>query len=166
MPDIAVAIGAYASYASAAKDWDALDLDPAAATSLVDGALIEWREDRVTRVHCSLKRHGWGYGAVASAVVAALWPPALLTGAIAGGVGDRVLTYFARELPTETTAELARVLREGQISAVIVAATPEGTRVVRRFARHGLDFSIATLPGTSSDLLAAAQDDAIGAFEG
>ncbi len=165
MSDIAVAVGAYASYRPAAKDWDELDLDPAAATCLVDGAIIEWSGDRVGVVHCCLRHHGWGYGALASAVVGALWPPSLLAGAIAGGVGDRVLTFFTRWLPVDATVELGRVLREGRVAVVLVTANAEGPQVAGLLGRHSVEFFMVTLEGTSDDLFEAARDDASGAFE-
>jgi hypothetical protein len=165
MPDIAVAVGAYSSYRPAARDWDELDGDPVAATRLVDATIIEWQGDRVLTVHCSLRRHGWGYGAVASAVVAALWPPALLTGAIAGGVGDRVLAWFSSGLSAEANAQLGGVMRQGPVDVVVVSLDPEMMRIVRTLERHSLASTVVSLPGSPDALLAAARDDAVGAFE-
>ena len=159
MPDIAVGIAAYSSYPQAARAWDRLDLDPGAATSLIDAMTIEWADEHVSLVHCSLTRHGWGFGAVASAVVGALWPPALLTGALAGGVGDQVLTCVSGSISAYVSSELSRVLRLGRIAVVAVMATPEGTDAARVLEAHALELALSTLSCSSTELLTALRAD-------
>ena len=160
MPDIAVGIAAYSSYTRAAQAWNGLDLDPGAATSLIDAMTIEWADEQVSLVRCSLVRHGWGFGAIASAVVGALWPPALLTGALAGGVGDQVLTCVSGSIPAHVSSELSRVLRLGRNAVVAVMATPEGTDTVRVLETHALDLAVSSLDCSSTELLTALRTDA------
>ncbi len=159
MSDIAVGIAAYSSYTQAAQAWNRLDLDPGAATSLIDAMTIEWTDEQVSLVRCSLVRHGWGFGAIASAVVGALWPPALLTGAIAGGVGDQVLTCVSGSIPAHVSSELSRVLRLGRIAVVVVVTTPEGTHTAKALKSHALELALSTLACSSPGLLTALRAD-------
>lgn len=160
MPDIAVGIAAYSSYPRAAQAWNRLDLDPGAATSLIDAMVIEWADEQVSLVRCTLVRHGWGFGAIASAVVGALWPPALLTGALAGGVGDQVLTCVSGSIPAQVSTELSRVLRLSRIAVVAVMATPEGTHTAKALETQALELALSTLACTSTELLTALRADA------
>jgi hypothetical protein len=160
VPDITVGVAAYSSYTRAAQAWNRLDLDPGAATSLIDAMVIEWADEQVSLVRCSLVRHGWGFGAIASAIVGALWPPALLTGALAGGVGDQVLTCVSGSIPSHVSTELSRVLRLGRIAIVAVMATPEGTHTAKALETHALELALSTLACSSRELLTALRADA------
>jgi hypothetical protein len=90
-----VTLAAYGSLEVATADWDDLEWCPVNQSNTIDAVLIEREGDRVATLH-GFSMRGWGYGWIASAVVGALWPPALLAGAVAGGVGANVITCVSR----------------------------------------------------------------------
>jgi hypothetical protein len=156
---LSITVAAYGSFGAAAADWDETARLPAAELSVIDAALIERHDHRVAALHrCSTK--GWAEGSVASALVGMLSPPALLDGAIAGGVGKHVLTFVCSGLSRDAANELGRVLESGRfVTLAVIERAPQPTTV----AYGGRALAVATLPmgGTAFDLrLACRADDA------
>lgn len=87
--------------------------------ALVDGAVIERTAVEVTGFHFG-SSSGWGRGVIACAVCGVLWPPAMLVGAIAGGVGSDVMTEVRCGLSGDLVRELGSVLEVGPFVAVAV----------------------------------------------
>jgi hypothetical protein len=154
---LSVTVATYGSVEAAVADWDEVELAGARGLNLIDAALIERADDRVVTFHrCSAT--GWGHGSIACALVGALWPPALLDGALAGGVGRRALTFLSTGLSRDAINELGRVLESGPFVTLAVverAAAPTATALGARALR------VATLPllGTAYDLRQAVKAD-------
>jgi hypothetical protein len=104
-----VTIAAYDSLAAATADWEQLGQIPLSDRGPLDAVLIERFDRRVTSLHRCWPT-GWAQGWLASAVVGRLSPPALLDGALAGGVGRRTLTLVTDRLTPASATELAMVL--------------------------------------------------------
>ena len=159
MADLNVIVAAYGSLDDARADWGALDRAPVRETHLLDSVLIERSDLQVTVVHrCSSR--GWARGSVAGALVGRLSPTALLTGAIAGGVGVRTMSFVSRGLSRDAVNELGRVLDSG--SFVTVAIT-EGAHVGTATSYGVRAATLASLPlsGSLFDLrMAVLADDA------
>ena len=159
MASLSVTVAAYGSFEAAAADWDETARLPGSELNLIDAALIERTDGRVAALHrCSAQ--GWAEGSVASAVVGMLSPPALLDGAIAGGVGKHVLTFVFDGLTRDATNELSRLLESGRFVTLAVIERAPQPRVG---AYGGRALAVATLPmgGTAFDLrLACLADDA------
>jgi hypothetical protein len=135
---LCVTVAAYGTFEAATADWDDIDRCPVNHSNTIDAVLVEREEDRVASLH-RFSMQGWGYGWIASAVVGVLWPPALLAGAVAGGVGANVITCVSRGLSREDVSELGRVLASGPFVSVVVtdmtsntsSTLPVGSRALR-----------------------------------
>jgi hypothetical protein len=104
-----VTIAAYDSLAAATADWEQLGQIPASGLEPLDAVLIERFDRRVTTLH-QYWPIGWAQGWLASAIVGRLSPPALLDGALAGGVGRRTLTLVTDGLSPAVATKLTTVL--------------------------------------------------------
>jgi hypothetical protein len=154
---LSVTVAAYGSFQAATTDWDETTRFPAVELNLIDAALIERSDHRVAAVHrCSSQ--GWARGSVASALVGMLSPPALLDGAIAGGVGRHVMTLVFAGVSRDAANELARVLDSGRfVTLAVVDRAPQPTTA----AYGGRALAVATLPmgGTAFELRHAVEAD-------
>lgn len=152
-----VIVAAYDSLEAGSSDWVELESGASAGTPLIDAVLIERSDHRVMVVHRWL-RQGWGQGAVASAVVGRLSPSALLEGAIAGGVGARVLNFVSNGLSRDAVNELGCVLESGMFVTVAVLERGPGAAPASCGSRAQ---SLASLPlrGTAVDLRRALRAD-------
>ncbi|MGZ4708242.1 MAG: hypothetical protein ACXWBN_05825 [Acidimicrobiales bacterium] len=154
---MSVTVAAYGSLEAASADWDEIARFPAAEFNLIDAALIEKCDHRVAALHrCSAT--GWAEGSVASALVGMLSPPALLDGAIAGGVGRHVLTFVFAGLSRDAANELGRVLESGRfVTLTVIERSPQP----RMIAYGGRALAVATLPmgGTAFELHRAVEAD-------
>ena len=152
-----VIVAAYDSLEDGSDDWDELERGVPAGTTLIDAVLVERSDGRVAVVH-RWPRRGWGQGAVASAVVGRLSPSALLEGAIAGGVGRRVLNFVSNGLSRDAVNELGCVLESGAFVTVAVLERGTGAAPAGCAARAQ---SRASLPlrGTAFDLRRALIED-------
>jgi hypothetical protein len=154
---LSVTVAAYGSFEAAAADWDQIERDPVGQVNAIDALLIERSEHRVAKVHrCS--KEGWARGSVASALVARLSPPALLDGAIAGGVGRRVLSLVSKGLSRDAVNELGCALEAGRFVTLAVVERGAGPTTTGYGARA---LAVASLPmkGTAFDLRHAVTSD-------
>jgi len=155
-----IAVAAYQSLSAAVADWDQFEQPAGAAVGVIDTALIERDDDRVKALLRFSMLHGWGRGSIASAVIGVLCPPALLSGAIAGGVGDHVFRCLFRGLSHESVGELGRAFQTGPF-AVVVVAERGGDPLVPLLA-GSLAYARVPLRCSARDLLrAAGADEAI-----
>ena len=102
---------------------------------------------------------GWARGSVAGALIGRLSPTALLTGAIAGGVGVRALSFVSHGLSRDAVNELGRVLESGSFVTVAIA---EGAQVGTATSYGARAATLASLPlsGSAFDLrMAVLADD-------
>jgi len=119
---LTVAVAAYQELEAARRDVRAL-CSRAAPGELLDVALVERTLGEMTAFH-GCADSGWGHGVLASAVCGALWSPSLVVGALAGGVGGRVMTEMRQALSLEAITALAGVLENGTFIAVAVSGPP------------------------------------------
>ena len=154
---LSVTVAAYGSLEAACADWDEIERASAAEFNLIDAATIEWSGSRVAALHRASER-GWADGSIASALIGASSPPALLDGAIAGGVGRHVLTFVFAGLSRDATHELGKVLSSGRfVTVAVIERSPQPTRI----AYGGRALAVATLPlgGTAFELHRAFESD-------
>ena len=155
MLGLVVGLAAYDSLDGVISDWEAFER-VAARGAMVDGALVERSEVEVTRFHARSVL-GWGRGVIASAVCGVLWPPALVVGALAGGVGGDVMTAVRLGLTGDSVRVLGDVLEAGPFVAVAVVET--GTAMPDEFGRGALSRANVPLRTTSSQLVRALRAD-------
>jgi hypothetical protein len=154
---LSVTVAAYGSGDAAVRDFDDVDLSPDDAVNLIDIALIERSDRQVTKLH-RYSSSSWAHGEIASALVAVLWPPALLDGALAGGVGKRTLTFLSTGLTRDAVNELGRVMEAGRfVTLAIFDRRLEATRTT--YGTRALQVAILPLRGTAYDLRHATEDD-------
>jgi hypothetical protein len=157
LASLSVTVAAYGTLEASLADWNDVARDQNVERNHIDAVLIERCEGRVVNVHRSSSR-GWAQGSVASALVALLAPPALLDGAIAGGVGKRALTFVAERLSRDAVNELGRVLESGRFVTLALTERGPGPATATYGARA---LSLANLPmrGTAFDLRLAVDAD-------
>jgi hypothetical protein len=157
LTSLSVTVAAYGSLEAALTDWDDVHEDPSRAFNIIDAVLVERSDSRVVLVHRSASS-GWADGSVASAVVGRLSPPALLDGAIAGGVGKRVLTLVSDGLSRDAVNELGRVLESGRF--VILGVVERGAgRAAFSYGAGALSMASLPMRGTAFALQFAAEAD-------
>lgn len=124
MKQCRVTVASYTGFAAALADWDAMEARNADADlGLVDGAVVEGDADTVRVVHRHSRRT-YAMGALATAVVGLLRPPAIITGAVAGGVGGNVLILLGQSLSRGDVLALGAVMDTGPISYVTLTEHP------------------------------------------
>jgi uncharacterized membrane protein len=125
MTSCRVVVAAYAGLGSALADWDDLErAQRADGVGLVDAALVEGDADTI-RVFHRHSRTCDGRGSVAGAVVGLLRPPAIVAGAVAGGVGEHVLILVGQSLSRNSIKELGDAMDSGPIALVALTHDPE-----------------------------------------
>lgn len=126
MTQCRVTIAVYRSLTSALAAWDELELAAGSqGLGLIDAALVEGDADTIRVSHRHL-RSAEARGAVASAIVGLLRPPAIVTGAVAGGVGGAILVLLGQTLSRDEVKSLGEVLDSGPIALIAVASGPAG----------------------------------------
>ena len=158
MSGLCVTLAAYGSLEVATADWDDLEWCPVNQSNTIDAVLIEREGDRVATLH-GFSMRGWGYGWIASAVVGALWPPALLAGAVAGGVGANVITCVSRGFSQEDVSELSRVLGSGPFVAVVVTDISNNSVTLLPVGSRALRMARLPMGGTTWQLREALELD-------
>jgi hypothetical protein len=155
MAGLQVAIAAYVTLEDATSDWVAFEGE-AGPGAVVDGAVIERTLAEVTCFHRG-SVGGWGQGVIASAVCGVLWPPALLVGALAGGVGGEVITAVRCGLSSESVRDLSEVLEAGPFVAVVITddrfVPPPG------FGHHARSRTRVPLRSTTAEMVGALRGD-------
>ena len=144
-PGLTVTVAAYRELEDARLDEAALGSSAAPGEKL-DVAVLERTLDEITGFQRGVSR-GWGQGVLASAVCGALWPPCLVVGALAGGVGGRVMTKVREALSLEAIAALVGVLEKGTFVTVAVCGPPSAAA---RMALGKRAKQVATVPFATS----------------
>jgi uncharacterized membrane protein len=124
MTHCTVIVAAYQSLSSALRDWDTMEASMRTSDlRLVDAALVEGDTDTI-RIFHRHSSNGYGKGAIAGAVVGLLRPPSIVTGAIAGGVGGRVIVALGNSISRDEVKHLGEALDAGPITIVALTAEP------------------------------------------
>lgn len=127
MSSCLVTIAAYDLLDDVSSDWTRMEeLAAGGRIRMIDAAMIEMDRDTVTTFR-RWWRDGPGHGEVASAVVALLRPPAMVTGAAAGGVGERVLVSLSRGMSRRDVRHLGEVLDVAP-HVIVAIQTTEGIK--------------------------------------
>jgi len=156
MPSLNVSIAAYETLEHAMSDWSDFERTVVAG-GLVDGALIERTAVEVTGFHFCAPS-GWGRGVIACAVCGVLWPPAMLVGALAGGVGCDVMTEVRSGLSGDSVRDLGAVLEVGSFVAVAITDSRRAT-LPDELGRHALARCCVPLRSTPNVLVGALRSD-------
>ncbi len=126
-PDEAAADAA----AQSLKDWDEFDDD----VKLNSIGILALDEDGKVKTH-KIGRRSWGKGAGIGVVLAALTPPGLLAGALAGGVLGG-LHHKGLGVDSAKRDEIADALSNGQAAVGALVASTEASIVSDKLARLG-----------------------------
>ena len=156
MPHCEVTIAAYASLTIALAVWDEMD---ESSEHLVDAALVEGSASTIHAVH----RHArttFAKGTIASAVIGVLLPASIVSGAAAGGVGDKVLAVIGCGVSRRDQARLGEVLDTGPIALVTVTTMPT-TAMTQAAARDADDWASVGSTIQLGDLHDAVDADAV-----
>lgn len=154
---LAVTLAAYQELEAARRDVRALCCR-AAPGELLDVALVERTLGEMTAFH-GFPASGWGQGVLVSAVCGALWPPSLIVGALAGGVGGRVMTGMRQALSPAAITALTGVLESSTFVAVAVCGPP-GMAAPSAFGNHAEHVATAPLSTSATALREALDVDA------
>jgi hypothetical protein len=128
MTQCTVTVAAYGRLPAALADWESLEAAAGAdEIGLVDGALVESDADTIQAFH-RYARRGRARGSVAGAVLGLLRPPAIVTGAVAGGVGGSTIVLLGRTLARDEVKELGDVLDLSTIAIVAIVTKPAPPR--------------------------------------
>ena len=147
-------VASYRSLSSALEGWDAVtEANAAREVRLIDAALVEHDVDTIRRIH----RHqpGPAGGSVATALLGLLEPTAIITGAVAGGVGGRVLVALHAGFGRDDLGALGEALDAGPFALVGVFASDESPE----WARMPLGWS--ALVSVASTVTASELDRAV-----
>ena len=126
-PDEAAADAA----AQSLKDWDEFDDD----VKLNSIGILALDEDGKVKTH-KIGRRSWGKGAGIGVVLAALTPPGLLAGALAGGVLGG-LHHKGLGVDSAERDEIADALSNGQAAVGALVASTEASIVSDKLAELG-----------------------------
>lgn len=157
MAGLHVAMAAYDMLEDARADWSAFD-ESAAPGAVLDGAVIERTLAEVTRFDRA-STSGWGNGVIACAVYGVVWPPAILVGALAGGVGGEIMTTVRCGLTSESVRDLTEVLEAGAF--VAMAITDDRSVGPPGFGRNAKCWALVPLRSTAVAMVGALRRDEV-----
>ncbi len=155
-----VTVVVHNSLENANANWAAFDTEAWSAPSeLIDAVLVERTLDEFSKFH-TRSGAGWGRGVIASAVCGVLWPSSMRIGALAGSVGDHILTEIQRGLSRDAVSALAGVIEQGTY-VIVVIADPRWSVAASGLGTVSAQIASVPLKATSQDLHAALElDDA------
>ena len=153
MTSSTIHLAAYGDLGTAQLDWD--DVDGACADGripIIDAVLVEAAEHTIRTLH-RFSTRGCARGAASVVVVGLLQPSSLVSGALAGGIGERTIATLAAGLD-----RLAIVLISGG-SAVgeLDAAGP--SRHARRDWRRSIASAVVATDASTESIVEAVQFD-------
>ena len=121
MSDLCITVAAYDDLTNAQTDWSLVEAaGDADSVYISDAAMLgRDRDGRVENIHRQ-SHHGWGKGAVVGAVWGLVFPPALIGGALAGGVGGGVIARLNRSLDRGDLKALGDAMDAGEVAIVAV----------------------------------------------
>lgn len=151
MTSLSVIVAAYGTSDAARADWRQVAREGGA--DVLDGVLIERIDTRVVAIE-PFAGAGWGAGTISGALIGHLWPPSLLDGAVAGGVGGRMLTAVSRGLSRDATHELGRVMEAGRFVTLAVIDRG-GSDTPCFFGGRTLQLAVLPMAGTARQLRSA-----------
>lgn len=126
-----VHLAAYDSLDTAVSDWDDLDADCAnGEVQLVDAALVEAVGQTIRTLH-RFSTRCFARGSASVSVVGLLHPSSLVTGALAGGIGEQTIATLADGLDRDLIKQLGDTMDLGQFTIILIAGDGERVRPAR-----------------------------------
>ena len=124
MSALCITVAAYDDLTKAQTDWTLVEAaGDADSIHISDAAMLGRDPDgRVENIHRQ-SHHGWGKGAVVGAAWGLMFPPALIGGALAGGVGGGVIARLNRSLDRGDLRDLGEAMDAGETAIVAVTDT-------------------------------------------
>jgi hypothetical protein len=165
MTSNAIHVAAYDDLAAALDDWDALDVECARGqVHLIDAALVEAADQTIRTVHRFSTRCA-ARGSVSVSVVGLLQPSSLVSGALAGGIGEQTIATLAGGLDRVRTKQLGDTMDLGRFTIILVAGESardpaDGRAPSRRdWTRAVASIAVTTAASTESIDRAVRLDD-------
>jgi uncharacterized membrane protein len=124
--------------AQALKDWDKLDDD----VKLNAVGVVVLDENGKVKTH-KLGRRAWGKGAGIGVILAALTPPTLIAGALAGGVLGS-LVHKGLGIDSAERDDLAKALQDGKAAVGALVSDDEASAVSQKLGELGGDTKVLT----------------------
>ena len=145
-----VHLAAYGDLGAALLDWDDLDLDCANGEILVVDAVLVEADDQTIRTLHRFSTRCSARGSASVSVVGLLKPSSLVTGALAGGVGERTISTLATALDRMAIKHLGDTMDLGGFTIILISGVSAGEGSAEsRFARGDFLRSIASTSVTT-----------------
>jgi hypothetical protein len=165
MTSSSIHLAAYDDLETALLDWD--DLDVACASGqvqLVDAVLVEAVDQTIRTLHrfstrCSAR------GSASVSVVGLLRPSSLVSGALAGGVGEQTIATLAGGIDRLSIKQLGDTMDTGEFTIILIAgdlereATGGFARARSNWRRSIASTTVTTAASTESIDQAVRLDD-------
>jgi hypothetical protein len=125
MTSSTIHLAAYCDLGPALLDWDDLDVECANGhISLVDAVLVEAADQTIRTLHrfsmrCSAR------GSASVSVVGLLQPSSLVSGALAGGIGEATITTLAGGLDRVGMKQLGEIMDLGEFTIILIVGNVE-----------------------------------------
>jgi hypothetical protein len=105
-------------------DWDDVDAAWANGTDqLIDAVLVESAEHTVRTLHRFSTRCA-ARGSVSVSVVGLLQPASLVSGALAGGVGEQTIATLAGAIDRDRIKQLGDTMDRGEFTIIVITGDP------------------------------------------
>jgi hypothetical protein len=121
MTSTTIRLAAYDDLGAALLDWD--DLDVACAEGkmhVVDAVLVEAADQTIRSLH-RFSTHCSARGSVSVSVVGLLQPSSLVSGALAGGIGEQTIATLAGGLDRVAIKQLGDTMDLGEYTIILIA---------------------------------------------
>lgn len=120
-----ITVASYGRLPDAVHDWERLEaLGASEELNFVDAMLVEGDRHIVSKIH-RLPSHGTARAEAASAVLALLQPAVMVSGAVAGGVGETMLLLISRSIDRDEVRRLGSALDGARFSIVAMLGPPD-----------------------------------------
>ena len=166
MTSSTIHVAAYGELGPALLDWD--DFDGACADGripVVDAVLVEAADHTIRTLH-RFSTRGSARGSASVVVVGLLQPSSLVSGALAGGIGERTIATLAGGLDRRAIKQLGDTMDRGPFTIVLIAGVRAGgadaiERAVRSHAdwRRSIASTVVAADTSTESIVDAVQFD-------
>jgi hypothetical protein len=159
---ISIHVAAYDTLLEALDDWNIGHLAGANHHNFIDAVLVETDCETICAIH-RFSSDGVARGSIAASMAGLLRPPALICGALAGGVGEQTITSLSAALDRDDIKHLGKVIDQTRFTIIIVAATaiarPSDNGTIDSGAKATASHTVTTSMTSESVRRAARTDD-------
>jgi hypothetical protein len=128
----------------------------------MDAVLVETERETICAIH-RFSSDGVARGSIAASMVGLLRPPALVCGALAGGVGEETITSLSAALDRDGIRQLGEVMDQARFAIIVVSAAavalPSDNGAIDPFAKATAAHVVTTALTCESVVHAARTDD-------